>query len=172
MIRWFLDDTPFGMAVRHCPPTLPWQPASVHIVGAIADALDQDRSKRRRALFECTAAGSPVVVEHRVHGGSEAEAMLWGHLRTSSTQSSRNLAEDEAIALLSREVHDGTLVILDRKAAMVALAELGRGRVASPFDYWDWLRSERVIDEGRFQTLCAATVREDTGLPGTPVRFR
>jgi hypothetical protein len=113
-----------------------------------------------------------VVIEHRVQGGSEAEAMLWGHLRTSSTHSSRNLAADEAIALLSREVHDGVLVILDRKAAMVALAELGRGRVASPFDYWDWLRSEGIIDDGRFRDLCAATVHEDTGLPGTPVRFR
>lgn len=171
MTRWFLDDRPFGIVARHQTVAWAWQPAAVHLVGAIVDALDSDRSGRRRKLFGLTSGGEAVVVERRVLGGSEAEAMLWAHLRTNTTLASRDLAEDEAIALLSREVSDGVLVVLDRKAAMVALAELGRGRVASPFDYWDWLRSERIVDQAAFDALCDATLREDAGFPGKPVRF-
>ncbi len=55
---------------------------------------------------------------------------------------------------------------------MIALAELGPGRVASPFDDWDWLRAEGVIDQDGFDVLCDRVLIEDAGFPGRPLRFR
>jgi len=114
----------------------------------------------------------PVVEVHSAVTGSDAATTLWTHLRASSTLASRDLGEDESIALLIHELKDLVFVVLDRKAAMVALAELGPSRVASPFDYWDWLRAEGMVDETTFDKLSARVLKEDSGFPGRPVRFR
>lgn len=99
-------------------------------------------------------------------------ATVCGHFRVKYDQPTRDLGEHESIALLIHELTDAVLVVLDRRAAMLALAELGPGRVVSPFDFWHWLRAEDIIDQAAFEKLCTEVLRKDQGFPGLPVRFR
>lgn len=169
---WMLDDGPLGILARVAQPSWGWKPASFHLAESVAMCTALDKSGRRQALLAARAGGQDVVVKHAVSAGSMADGTLWGHLRTSSALATRDLGEDESIALLVHDLQELVFVVLDRKAAMVALAELGPGRVASPFDYWDWLRSEGIVDASGFDLLCARVLAEDSGFPGRPVRFR
>ncbi len=63
-------------------------------------------------------------------------------------------------------------VTLDKRAAMLALAELGRGRVAHAFDLWLHLRDSGLVDSTVFDALCQRTKRSDGALPGIPLRCR
>lgn len=61
----------------------------------------------------------------------------------------------------------------DKGAALLALGELGRSRVASSFDLWDDLRTRGVVDQARFDRLCNQTrIKGNTSLPGVPWRLR
>jgi len=66
---------------------------------------------------------------------------------------------------------DAVFVTQDRRAAMLALAELGRSRVAHPFDLWLHLQDRDLIRRAEFKELCRRTVTADTGLPGVPWRL-
>lgn len=169
---WMLDDGPFGILARMAGPSWAWKPASFHLAESVVQGAALDKSGRRQALLAEQVGGEAVVVSHAVAAGSDAYATLWAHLRKSSALATRDLGEDESIALLAHELADLVFVVLDRKAAMVALAELGPGRVASPFDYWDWLRAEGVVDTAEFDQLCEQVLKDDSGFPGRPVRFR
>lgn len=172
MTRWMLDDGPFGILARCADASWSWRPSSFYVADTVAKGASKDKSGRRQDLLSLEMEGESVVIARAVEVGSDADTTLWGHLRKQQALASRDLGENESIALLIHEMADAVFVVLDRKAAMVAWAELGHGRVASPFDYWDWLRAEGVIDQAAFDLLCERVTREDTGLPGIPVRFR
>jgi hypothetical protein len=61
-------------------------------------------------------------------------------------------------------------VTSDRRATVTALAELGIGRVAHPFDLWLHLRASRGLSEAGFQRLCQAILAIDQGLRRMPAR--
>jgi hypothetical protein len=54
---------------------------------------------------------------------------------------------------------------------VLALSELGMGRVAYPFDLWAHLRDQRLIEAAEFRSLCLATRKGDGALPGLPERL-
>lgn len=81
-----------------------------------------------------------------------------------------DLAEHEAIAWALLERPDAVFVTSDKGAAALALAELGRGRVAHTFDLWLHLLEERLVSAIEFQQLCESTQRRGTGLPRMPER--
>lgn len=61
-------------------------------------------------------------------------------------------------------------VTADTRAALTALAELGRMRVAHPFDLWLHLREQGVLATSAFKALCQRTKRRDQGLERMPDR--
>jgi hypothetical protein len=169
MTRWVLDDGPFGLLAMACGPTWRWKPSSFHLTQAIAAGAANDRSGRRGALLGLTVGGQRVVEEHAP--SAQARTTLYSHLRPDETSATRDLGEDESIAVLLHDLPDAVFVLIEIRATRVALAELGHSRVATPFDYWAWLRDEGIIDGEAFDDLCNRLTKKDAGLK-RPLRFR
>jgi hypothetical protein len=75
-----------------------------------------------------------------------------------------------AIAFCALVEPEGVFVPADKRAAFLALAELGPGRVATPFDLWAHLKDGGLITTEQFTFLCERTAKGG-GLPGVPLRF-
>jgi hypothetical protein len=84
--------------------------------------------------------------------------------------STTDLAEHESIAWALVHGPDAVFVSSDRRATLTALAELGRERVAHPFDLWLDLRKRRWLSPRAFERLCELTRKNDQGLPRMPKR--
>ncbi len=61
-------------------------------------------------------------------------------------------------------------VVFDKRATVLALAELGRRRVGHAFDLWIELEAKGLISGECFQRLCEATKSKDKGLKRMPAR--
>lgn len=103
--------------------------------------------------------------------GSEAARFLFDYLRPKASKATKNLGEDAAIAYCAVDRTDACFVTMDKIAAFLALSELGRGRVATPFDLWDDLLSGGLIKRNEFLSLCEQTYKA-VSLPGVPRRLR
>jgi hypothetical protein len=96
--------------------------------------------------------------------------MVYSHLRPQSASSTQDLGEHVTIAHLAIQATDGVFVTCDKGAAYLALSELGRGRVASPFDLWQWMGQQQLISPEQQQALHSATLKSGS-LPGMPRRL-
>jgi hypothetical protein len=174
MTPFVLDDGPFAVVAKHADGAWAWPAATLHVVREVAaPPLDRSRERheiRQRALALTCADGPFFAVHDLLVGGSAAE-YLYGHLRLQEGHSTLNLGEDASIALCAFEMPAGVFVSMDKHAMMVALGELGRGRVASAFDVWDELRASGLISAEEFRILCDRTLAKDRSLPGLPRRF-
>lgn len=83
-----------------------------------------------------------------------------------------DMAEHESISWAQSEGPDAVFVSADRAAIMIALAELGRGRVASAFDLWLDLHDKGWLSDVEFERACDLTYNHvrDGGLPRRPRR--
>jgi len=134
----------------------------------VAEATRRNASGKRRELLACDP---DIFRTCEIAVGSEAADILYGHLRLPREPIAKE-AEYQAIAWAMTERKDAVLVTLDKRAAMLALAELGRGRVAHAFDLWLHLRDGGLITETQFAAICEATRRNDHGLPDIPLRCK
>ena len=82
----------------------------------------------------------------------------------------KDLAEHESIAWALTQTAEVVFVTADRRASLTALAELGRGRVAHPFDFWLHLYAGGLVNRQQVDALCDRTRRSDSGLPRLPPR--
>jgi len=169
-LRWILDDGPFGHLAKAIDPedTNHWQADALLVAGATA-AVATPTSK---ALLEVRVDAKPIVAtfEIRLGSGDPAEQVLI-ELRP-DTMSTADLAEHESIAWAQVHGLDAIFVCADRRAALTALAELGKGRVAHPFDVWLDLRKRGWLNPGVFERLCQLTLKHDQGLPRMPARVQ
>lgn len=69
--------------------------------------------------------------------------------------------QGQSIAWALSERTDGIFVVVDRRATILALAELGCGRVAHAHDLWLHLRGAGLINRAQFDKLCQATCAKD-----------
>lgn len=83
-----------------------------------------------------------------------------------------NQAEREAIAWALTHEPEAIFVTTDRRATVTALAELGRERVAHPFDLWLYLLDRELLSSTDFRSLCEFTRRKDQGLERMPDRVK
>ena len=171
MSIWVLDDGPFGALARIFDPTWQWPPATLHLVREVASGAKFDKSGRRQKLLAMTSGGSLCFAVHDILEGTPAASMLFEYLRLSSTNATRDLGGDASIAFCAMEWTDAIFVTQDKGAALVALAELGMGRVATPFDLWHELAGRGLISRDQFQLLCESTRKSDSAWPGVPARF-
>jgi hypothetical protein len=100
---------------------------------------------------------------------SEASEILYSHL-SQPTGTNTNLAENEAIAWALVKRNDAIFVTVDKRAALLALAELGCGRVAHAFDLWLHLREQDLISPDQLVQLCEDTKKSDQSLNNLPLR--
>lgn len=174
MTAWIIDDGPLNWLARFLSPddvaTWPMNQfyvpeatatqASEEIAGADRDAA------RRRALLNLE---KPTIQTFSIEMDSEASDILYTHL-SQPAGTNANLAENEAIAWSLTERSNTILVTVDKRAAMLALAELGRGRVAHAFDLWLYLREMNLLSSDQFDQLCNATKMSDQSLNNLPLR--
>ena len=166
MDLWIIDDGPLDQLAMALPSLELGAWPTGHFV--VAEATRRDASGRRGELLE----GNPDKFGTcQISIGSDAADVLYKHLRLPSN-ATVNEAEYQAIAWAMTEHQEAILVTLDKRAAMLALAELGRGRVAHAFDLWLHLRDNCLVAADGFADLCDRTRRNDQALPGIPLRCR
>jgi hypothetical protein len=113
---------------------------------------------------------SPLV--HDMPANGQGALMLYSHLRRSVASATKNLGEDASIAFCACEALDAVFVSLDNNATYTALAELGTGRVATPFDVWHDLHVRGLLPDSAFRQLNEVTLKTRQNLPGVPRRLR
>jgi hypothetical protein len=142
------------------------------MVREVASGARTDKSGRRRKLLEMASNGAASITVHDILEGTPAATMLFEYLRLNSTDATKNLGEDASIAFCAMERTDAIFVTQDKGAALIGLAELGLGRVATPFDLWHDLLEQGLVSKEQFQFLCESTRKSDGTWPGIPVRFQ
>jgi len=171
MIDWLVDDGPFGELARQFDPAWSWPAGTLHVMEEVSSGAIEDRSKRRQSLLAMkTPQGEPVVVVHSLILGRPASKMLFEYLRPNAPNATKNLGEDASIAYAARESSTAVFVAFDKGACFLALGEIGRDRVASPFDLWDDLKQRGLLTATQFENLCNRT-QKLSNLPGIPARL-
>lgn len=170
-MRWILDDGPLGSLadVASEERLVGYGPGKLWI--AEQTQRDADQSPSRAELLTIEVPGGEKLIESfeiQLGTADPAERILMElHDEASSTV---NLAEQQAIAWAQTHADDAVLVTADKRAAMIALAELGRSRVAHPFDLWIHLLEAEALALSEFRALCNRTRGKDQGLPRMPDR--
>ncbi|MBI4700001.1 MAG: hypothetical protein HY744_02355 [Deltaproteobacteria bacterium] len=173
MTVWLVDCGPLGHVAALAEVAWDWPGDTLHVVREVAHEALASGSVPNEQLLHLRSGEQPWVQVHDLPIPSPAAEMLALHLRPAATSASRNLGEDASIAFCATMNQDAIFVAADKSAAFVALAELGRSRVASPFDLWEALRDEGRIPAEAFEKLCGRTARQLGGvLPGVPWRLR
>ncbi|MCA9558989.1 MAG: hypothetical protein KC583_10545 [Myxococcales bacterium] len=124
-----------------------------------------------RKLLGLGQPASPWVAVRDIPATSPAALMLYHYQRAGASSATKNLGEDASIAFCAHEAPDAVFVALDNNATYTAVSELGRGRVATPFDVWHGLRERGLLDATMYGRLCDATLRQRQNLPGVPRRL-
>ncbi|HZL16785.1 MAG TPA: hypothetical protein VFG23_03450 [Polyangia bacterium] len=169
-MNWLVDDGPLGLLALEFDPAWRWPASTLHVVEEVAAGAASDRSTRRTQLLQLKGADRPSVVVHAVAADSAAGEMLYRHLRPKGVASTKNIGEDVAIAFAATMDSEAVFVTMDKAAAYAALAELGPGRVASPFDLWAHLLDAGHVSKAQYDRLLDRTWK-GRGLPGVPWRF-
>jgi hypothetical protein len=170
MTPWLLDDGPFGLLAQVYDPTWAWPANTLHVVHDVAKAAKLDQSGRRQKLLTMGAPNLSVRV-HRPTAYSAASTYFLKYLRPRAADARKNMGEDVAIALAATDEPSLVFVLRDGGAALVALAELGPGRVATPFECWHELHAAGLLTLAQRDDLHTRT-HKGTALPGVPLRFR
>ena len=167
MTAWILDDGPFGHLAKIIGNgnLQNWPTGQLFV--AEQTAVDAEHDQARKALL--TANPTPFRT-FRIMMGTEAFEIVFGHLRRLQSRTTANSAEHQSIAWIITEQKDGVLVTEDKKAAFLALAELGKGHVAHSYDLWLYLRDKRLVNQTQFDNLCEATRKVIQG--EIPWRFK
>lgn len=169
--RWILDDGPFNDLADFAPlGRLSAYPAGKLLVAG-QTARDAWRSERRKAMLDVEAHDGERLIEViKVRLGNDDPAgaiLLELHGEEATTT---NLAEREAIAWSLVHGKDAVFVTYDSRAAITALAELGIGKVAHPFDLWMTLLGEDMILPVEFKDLCERSRNKGPKLRRIPTR--
>lgn len=172
-MRWILDDGPLGclaqlsdlLVLTFC------ETGELLVAGTTAKSATNDKSGRRQALLALSYLdGSKVItVVNVTFGIDDPAAQVLTDLHPDEF-ATIDLAEHESIAWAAAHGGDAILVTSDRRATVTALAELGMGRVAHPFDLWLHLKRNRGLNDRDFHLLCESTRKGDQGLRRMPAR--
>ncbi len=158
MTTWILDDGPFGHLAKFVRvEDLPYWPQGQLYV-AEQTSLDASQDPARYVLL--AADPTPFKI-FNIMMGTPAANIVYEHLRPTASRATANLAEHQSIAWIISECRDAVFVTEDKKAAFLALAELGTGCVAHSHDLWLYLRDKRLVDQTQFENLCRATCKTD-----------
>ncbi len=158
MTAWVLDDGPLGHLAKFArvEDLRNWPQGRLYI--AEQTALDASRDPARSALL---AADPSPFKSFNIMMDTPAADIVYEYLRRTASRATANLPEHQSIAWVISECPDAIFVTEDKKAAFLALAELGSGCVAHSHDLWLYLRDKRLVDQTQFENLCRATCRTD-----------
>jgi hypothetical protein len=173
MEAWIIDDRPLDWLARFVDPAelTKWPRGQFSVAEATKTAAQKDAAtsysaSKRLALLD---APDPAIEAFSIQFGTEAFSLLYTHL-AQPAGTNTDLAENQSIAWALAEQRNAVLVTVDKRASVLALAELGRYRVAHAFDLWLKLRESRLLSENQFKALCMATLKSDQSLNNMPLR--
>lgn len=160
-MRWILDDGLLDiLASLPDHSNLVSYPAGELCVAA-ATARDAGQSEPRIRLLSMVAAdGRSIFSTFELLSDDDPAGAVLLRLRPEE-QTDADLAECEAIAWAAVHAEDTVFVTQDKKAAYIALAVLGRSRVAHTFDLWIELLEQGAITAAGFEHLCEQTRRKE-----------
>lgn len=166
MTRFVLDATPLGDLGTVVNSDWNSPPTGLLVVQQVKEEALRSKSPMNQRFLD---RGWVDVVD--ILFGSDAMALL-AKLRPGENSSTANLGEHASIALFATELGDATFVTSDKNAAMIALSELGPGRVSTPFDLWESLYDEACLEVEARDKLHSRTLKSLSGLlPGVPTRL-
>jgi hypothetical protein len=170
-VRWILDDGPFDTLAAHVEPSDPIGYPPGKLIAVPTTELEARQSSPRARFLEAASpeGGQVVEVFDPLVGGDDPAGEIFLELH-GEEGTATNRAEREAIAWALAHGTDAVLVLEDKRAALTALAELGRARVAHSFDLWIDLLDVGAVTPGEFQRLCKKTRGRDGGLNRMPSR--
>jgi len=167
-MTWILDDMVFNdiACVVSVNDLCNWPTSELVLADATAQAASLDGSGRRRLLLDARSpTGAAIFTTFSIPVDSTAGTILYTHLRT-PTGTTANLAEHESIAwALTDQTRASVLVTRDKHAAMLALAELGNGRVCHPYEFFEHLYDQGCLARQQFEDLLNTTRRGDQSIP-------
>ena len=163
-LRWILDDGPLDvLASLPDLTTLGLYPTgSLCVAPATAEAARQSESRTR--LLGIAAADGGLLFDRPQIFLTDEDPVGSVYLDLRGEGSPLGSAECEAIAWASVHAEDAVVVIEDKRAAFAALAELGRSRVAHPFDLWIELLESGAVSTADFEHLCERSRGKDADL--------
>ena len=140
------------------------------VAGTTARAA-REISELNRRLLQAKRRDRPIVGVFEIEVDPADPAFQILDELHSALLETKNLAEHESLAWALTHGRDAVLVAVDKRAVLTALAELGRGRVAHPFDVWIDFFTRHWITKGQFVHLCELTEKHDRGLSRRPGRI-
>lgn len=161
-MRWILDDGSLDIlaSLPDLSKLVSYPAGRLCVAPATAEAARQSDS-RTRLLGIVSADGRHIVERFEiVHSDDDPAGGLLLRLRV-EVEATANQAEFEAIAWAAVRAEDTVFVSQDKRAAFIALAELGRPRVAHPYDLWIDLLENDIVSIADFQHLCEQTRRKE-----------
>lgn len=168
---WMIDATALSVLGKFAPEVSP--PAGLLHTSSVVMSEVKGRPGCAR-LFDSEDGQNALVTVHGILiDGPEQEWRAYQHLRGTSPQATANSGEHEAIALLATrdELRHAIYVVQDRHAVALALAELGPGRVVTPFDCWQALHLGAILTLEQRDLLFSRVEKNDPGLR-RPLRYR
>lgn len=171
-MRWVLDDGTFDtLADFGRPELLAYPPGRLVVAPSTAQAATDSEARARLLRLETPNGHRLFEIFEILLDGEDPAAAIFLELHREA-ETSVNRAEREAIAWALARADDAVFVTEDKLAALIALAELGRTRVAHPFDLWIELREADAVTPADFKRLCDRTKGRDQRLPRMPGRAK
>jgi hypothetical protein len=169
--RWILDDGVFGLLAQKRPSSIETWPCGRLLIADATERAARDIGRRGQLLdIVSEEQKTPLFEKFSIQLGDVGWQILYEHLRQKSSDVSKDLAEHEAIAWCLTRDQDAIFVSCDKLAVTLALAELGRGRVAHPFELWERFHEEKWITSQELDGLLRSTKAQNQGL-SIPWRF-
>jgi len=164
---WILDDGPIGVLAANIDISSVGSWPTGHFAVAnqtYLDAQPGDTCSRRDLILAESTSGERIFRKFEIQMGSTAAEILYNHFNA-NPRNTLDLAELETMSWILAEDADAILVTFDKRAALTALAELGRLRVAHGNELWSHLFGVGLITKEQLKTLFVKSKAKDQGLP-------
>ena len=158
MIRWLLDSGTVGVLASSTDGVANWKLGQLHVGESVNfEARQGSPHGPRFKLLDALVNADPVVKVLSLPLTGAGGKYLYTHLRPQARSATADFGEHESIALCAHHDPELIFVSLDKAATSLALTELGRLRVASPYDLWESLRNDGVLNHTQFVAVCRRT---------------
>jgi len=173
MNRWLLDTGVVSILAKASGGELRCGRGVVHVSEAVElESRRGDPNSPQNRLLDLTDNRGDRVFEVLPVLLDTPEFDLLSELRPSEETASVDLGEHESIALCATSHAKLIFVSLDKGALRLILSELGRGRVAYPYELCEELKNIGALEEDEFERALEGFERHTDGTVPVPARLK